>query len=523
VAVVRTCRLLRVSTKKQTKRGAKDEPDIPAQRQAIEEWVNQRTGWTHVREFIEPGVSAYKNSREDRIVLDQIFADARAGLFDVLVVWKGDRLSRRTDELPGIVRDLVKMGVAVWAVADAPGGKEWRAENAMDLLMLSLEGWKNEVYSEQISVNVKNAKRQQARTGTWTGGRAPYGYMFATKKDHNGEPVMQGGRIARELAPDPDTAPVVRSIFERYAAGIGGMALAEWLNKSGTPSPFGAKWSSNGVRYILQNKVYAGLLVYGRSPKGKKAVGEQIVAKGNHEPLIDQRLWDKVEQLRQARQGMEEGHRNGATYALSGILRCGKCHGVLGAAKMHYKLRTTGESRFNYGYRCHQYISSKGCVPTRYKDTESEAAFVKALANLPHAENLRSLLEQRAAASESQMKEYQLARRRAQDRIRVIDTALVNLKRGYLEAGTISDSEYCTTKAEYEAERAELERELSRPAPTDEARDLSELVTMVTDIEANWAVATPTERKALALFITTGWNLRAEIDPQTKEVTLSLQ
>src|SRR5579884_3566703 len=47
----------------------------------------------------------------------------------------------------------------------------------------------------------------------------------------------QWGQRLHRLEPDPDAAPVVRRIFDEYAAGRGLYAIAEGLTRDGIPSP----------------------------------------------------------------------------------------------------------------------------------------------------------------------------------------------------------------------------------------------------------------------------------------------
>jgi site-specific DNA recombinase len=66
------------------------------------------------------------------------------------------------------------------------------------------------------------------------------------------------------LEPDPQTAPIVKRIFEEYVAGRGCFAIAERLTRDGIPSPsgydrdrnphrHGLAWGKSALRTILRN------------------------------------------------------------------------------------------------------------------------------------------------------------------------------------------------------------------------------------------------------------------------------
>jgi DNA invertase Pin-like site-specific DNA recombinase len=65
-------------------------------------------GWTTV-EYIDKGVSGAKDRRPS---LDRLVTDARRRRFDVLVVWRLDRLGRNLKHLVTLLEDVQAVGVA---------------------------------------------------------------------------------------------------------------------------------------------------------------------------------------------------------------------------------------------------------------------------------------------------------------------------------------------------------------------------------------------------------------------------
>lgn len=85
---------------------------------------SQARGWG-VAEHVDRGVSGTKDRRP---ALDQLLADARRRRFDVLVVWRLDRLGRNLRHLVMLLEDLQALGIAFVSLAEGidattPAGK----------------------------------------------------------------------------------------------------------------------------------------------------------------------------------------------------------------------------------------------------------------------------------------------------------------------------------------------------------------------------------------------------------------
>jgi site-specific DNA recombinase len=156
-----------------------------------------------------------------------------------------------------------------------------------------------------------NYMRRKMEGKPW--GSAPFGYV--------------GGGDWR---PDEKAAPILRSIFTRYADGMSASRIALELNMAGVPTVKAKHWSGSRIAKILDNPVYAGLLIY-----------DDSLVKGTWEPLVEQALWDHVRARRNAdprrRAHLGQAPRP-STYLLSGLLWCGQC----GRKMNHSKGRRRG-------------------------------------------------------------------------------------------------------------------------------------------------------------------------------------
>jgi DNA invertase Pin-like site-specific DNA recombinase len=73
-------------------------------------------GWQAAQEFVDRGVSGSKDSRP---ALDALVKDARRQKFDVLVVWRLDRLGRNVRHLILLLDELTAIGVGFVSLAEA--------------------------------------------------------------------------------------------------------------------------------------------------------------------------------------------------------------------------------------------------------------------------------------------------------------------------------------------------------------------------------------------------------------------
>jgi DNA invertase Pin-like site-specific DNA recombinase len=75
----------------------------------------ERRGWALARSYTDEGVSG---SRDRRPELDQLLADARRRKFDLLVVWRADRLFRSLRHMVVTLDELAALGVGFVSVTE---------------------------------------------------------------------------------------------------------------------------------------------------------------------------------------------------------------------------------------------------------------------------------------------------------------------------------------------------------------------------------------------------------------------
>ena len=163
----------------------------------------------------------------------------------------------------------------------------------------------NDYYSKQNSIKIRNVLNDKRKNGKFIGSQPCYGYMR--------DPLDKG-----HLIPNPETAPVVKKLFNWRAEGIGPTEIATRLNDMNVPTPAGYKktnyssrlidrdsWNISTVKKILSNRIYTGDMVQHTQTKvnyksKKKITLDEslwVIVEDTHEPLVDKETFKYIKSL----------------------------------------------------------------------------------------------------------------------------------------------------------------------------------------------------------------------------------
>lgn len=159
----------------------------------------------------------------------------------------------------------------------------------------------NDYYSQDISNKIKAVKHRKQEKGEYQAPFAPFGYQ----KDKNNK---------NHLVIDSEKAEIVKRIFTMYLNGVGTPKIAKILNDENIPSPSkyleterykkcSHKWNKGSIYRILKEPVYIGTIVGRKSIKINHKVknrikinkNERIYVENQHEPIIDKRTFEEVQ------------------------------------------------------------------------------------------------------------------------------------------------------------------------------------------------------------------------------------
>jgi len=261
-----------IYTRKSNEEGLEQEfNSLHAQREACAAYITSQKheGWQMIKTHYDDG--GFTGGNMERPALKQLLADIVAGKIDVIVVYKVDRLSRSLHDFARMVEVFDKHGVSFVSVT-----QQFNTTTSMGRLtlnvLLSFAQFEREVTGERIRDKIAASKAK----GMWMGGFVPLGYNAVEKK----------------LLINTQEVETVRYIFNRYLElGCVRLLQAE-ITERGIRSKareksekFGNSILSRGTLYnLLSNPIYIGQIRH-----------KDACYPGQHEAIIDQALWDRVQ------------------------------------------------------------------------------------------------------------------------------------------------------------------------------------------------------------------------------------
>lgn len=191
-----TTRRCAIYTRKSTEDGLDQEfNSLDAQREACEAYIvsQKHEGWILLTGRYDDG--GFSGGNMERPGIKALLADIDAGLVDVIVVYKVDRLTRSLADFAKIVERLDAKGASFVSVTQAFNTTTSMGRLTLNVL-LSFAQFEREVTGERIRDKIAASKRK----GMWMGGPVPLGYEV----------------VDRKLVPVPEEAERVRTIMRRY-------------------------------------------------------------------------------------------------------------------------------------------------------------------------------------------------------------------------------------------------------------------------------------------------------------------
>jgi site-specific DNA recombinase len=437
---------------------------IDAQRRAFQT-LCQSKGWIPYHEYIEEGKSARTENINKRPVFKEAIADALNKNFDILVVHKVDRFSRKLRVTLEYFDKLGKGDVGFVSIMEqmdfsTPWGK----------FALSMLGALAELYSDNLSQETKKGWHERRKQGLYCG-TLPFGAM----KDEHGIPIPD----TQDRKTNIDGQEIVvhnyeglKQAFGLAAQGKSDREVAISINAGGYrstgthgPRPF----SRDTIKDILTNRFYIGEITDGN--------GGWI--KAVHKPFIDLQLFEVVQEGRPLKRSPRKTINIAArTYSLSYITRCARC-----GSSIRMQTNSKGRARVY----CSSRSEVHGCdfSGTFLDIYESQIEWYLTNFTIPD-DYQKKILEVHRRLVEAYGKSQDVESQRE-----VLETVLARLKEQY-RWGHISQQEYLR---EYQQTETQL-RQLT-PA-RDEKDKLKGLAHFLSNVADAWRAANQEQRNKLA-------------------------
>jgi site-specific DNA recombinase len=426
---------------------------LDAQQQRLEAYVASQEGWRIVRRFEDKASGATL----DRPALERMLREADAGRFELLLVYKVDRLARSTRGLAQLLEQLDGDGVGFRSASEP-----FDTTSSAGRMMVQMLGVFAEFERATIVERVIAGMERKASRGEWTGGAIPYGYRLDAERRH--------------LEPDPLETPLVEEVFDRYVRRRdGATTIARSLTDNGYRTKNGKPFNPQAVFTILRNRVYLGEINYR---------GSHYPAP--HPPLISTETFERAQQIL-AERGETAGLRrsNQSDYLLTGLVSCNRCgKRYIGAAAR------AKAGRYRY-YVCfsRQRYGRKHCDGDNLPADLLEELILK---QLVHVLDDTPLLQQAITEAHAELDADRPRRERLLDQLgaeaKKVDAALDRYFDAF-ETGALT-AESCKHRLDelgrrrnaLDQQRAELEGEIAEAPPPPTAEDLAELAAEVDTI-----------------------------------------
>lgn len=260
----------------------------------------------------------YSGSSTNRPAFKLLHKKIELEMFDTLICYKLDRISRKVLDMADFFELLENKNVAFICVKD-----KYDTSTPMGRAMIYFASVFAQLERETIAERVKDSMFQLAKKGCWAGGSAPSGYKL----------IRRNGKSYIEL----DNKDFILDCFNSYLQLNSLYALHKKLKPI-----YGIPGSREALDGILRSPVYVqstpeihtflkkhgwdvvgeptgcGYLLYGVDP------GYPTAIVSTHEAVVTPTLWFKVQEKLTARRESFY-NRQSKTHWLSGILKCPFC------------------------------------------------------------------------------------------------------------------------------------------------------------------------------------------------------
>ncbi len=276
-----------------------------------------------------------------RPVFEEIVKDIDIGIFNGIITWAPDRLSRNAGDLGKLVdrmdqKKLIQIKTFGQTFTNSPSDKF--------LLMILCSQAKLE--NDNKSINVKRGMRARCEMGLWPM-QPPTGYRKPNE------------RLSKcEVEIDPDRAPIIKQVFEKIAYEKWSVSkVYSWLRyEINFKTHRGFPLSLGNVFKIINNTFYYGRFEFPQ--------GGGVWYEGKHKPIISKELFDDTRNSIKSQVIKSQGKE----FAFTRIMKCGVCGSGITADEKFKKLINGGVNRHVY-YRCTK-AKDRNCKNSALNETE---------------------------------------------------------------------------------------------------------------------------------------------------------
>ena len=448
---------------------------ITSQREILKEYLKLHPDIELHDVYIDDG---WSGTNFDRPGFIRMMEDIYSGDVNCVIVKDLSRFGRNYTDAGNYLDNIfVRLQIRFIALNNGIDTATNNMNAATRCITVGVQNVINESLAATTSVNVRGTLNVNREQGKFIGSFASYGYM----KDPNDH---------HKLIIDPETAPVVRMIFEKFIDGCSIIGIAKDLNEMGIPNPTAYKklkgfnykhpagkkldglWPDSSVRRILRNEMYVGNMVQGKNTtisykiKQCRAIPKEdwIIVEGTHEAIVDRETFDKAQSL--FNQFIRKAPQKSEVDLFSGFVRCADC-----LRAMNKKTNSHPYGTYHY-YRCgtSRKMKKSSCTNHTIRIDKMELAVLASIQGMIDSAVEMDKLIKRINSSPVKKKE-------SSHICSAIDTHTAELEKlkGMIidlypdwKSGIISKEEYFTLKEQLTEKTTSLEKALENLKRTNE-------------------------------------------------------
>ena len=283
----------------------------------------EKNGMFNCEFYVDDG---FTGRNFNRPAFQRMINDIEAGKISCVITKDLSRLGRNYIESGSYMEVFFpKHNVRYIAITD-----NYDSLNKQEMDIAPFKNILNDMYSRDISKKVLAGRMTRSRQGKFCGGQPPLGLM--RDPDDNGHLII-----------DPETAPIIRRIFDLALDGFGNMKICKVLMEEQIPitrMQTGTDcdvnyyaWSGSRISTILRNPFYKGAHVVCKThQKGIRSNTYNIIPREQreviedcHEAIIPKAEWEKVQQLIDRRPPIMKGNSCPYYNIFHGIVYCATC------------------------------------------------------------------------------------------------------------------------------------------------------------------------------------------------------
>lgn len=328
---------------------------LETQKNHYERYIKARPDWEYAGLYYDEGATGTSMARREG--LHRMLNDCDRGLIDYIIVKSISRFSRNTVDSIETVRKLCEKGIYIFFEKENIDTGKMEGE-----LLLSILSSLAESESHSIAENNKWSIQKRFQNGTFKIGYPPYGY----------------DNVDGQMVVNEEQAKTVRWIFDAILSGKSPGTVARELNKRGTVTKRGGRWTGHTINGMVKNEKYTGDLILQKTytddrfsrhiNRGEK---NRYYVRDHHKPIVSHEDFEAANAIIEAN-GLEKGIRKDEDkyknrYAMSGRIICGECGGTWKRVKLNN----------HFGFACNTHVRDKNtCGMKSIPEEPVKAAFV---------------------------------------------------------------------------------------------------------------------------------------------------